>query len=76
MHFLHVVFQRLLHLIPVLIGISIITFVLMQLTPGDPIRLLVGQRATRGDRRCTGTLWFGSARLSAIFCLHVKCAAG
>jgi peptide/nickel transport system permease protein len=46
MHFLHVVFQRLLHLIPVLIGISIITFVLMQLTPGDPIRLLVGNRAT------------------------------
>ena len=46
MQFLHVVFQRLLHLIPVLIGISIITFVLMQLTPGDPIRLLVGNRAT------------------------------
>ena len=46
MHFLQVIFQRLLYLIPVLIGISIITFVLMQLTPGDPIRLLVGQRAT------------------------------
>jgi peptide/nickel transport system permease protein len=46
MNSLRVIPQRLLQLIPVLFGISIITFVLLQLTPGDPIRLLVGDRAT------------------------------
>lgn len=38
--------RRLLHLIPVLIGISIISFLLVHLSPGDPIRLLLGNRAT------------------------------
>ena len=46
MNRLRIIPQRLLQLIPVLFGISIITFVLLQLTPGDPIRLLVGERAT------------------------------
>jgi peptide/nickel transport system permease protein len=46
MNSLRVIPQRLLQLIPVLFGISVITFVLLQLTPGDPIRLLVGDRAT------------------------------
>lgn len=43
---LRLVALRLLQLVPVLIGISLITFVLAQATPGDPVRLLVGQRAT------------------------------
>ena len=38
--------QRLLHLIPVLIGISLVSFLLVQLSPGDPVRLLLGDRAT------------------------------
>lgn len=37
---------RLLQAIPVLIGVSVITFVLMAATPGDPIRLLVGDQAS------------------------------
>lgn len=43
---LRLVALRLLQLVPVLIGISVITFVLAQATPGDPVRLIVGQRAT------------------------------
>ncbi|GJL80392.1 MAG: ABC transporter permease [marine bacterium B5-7] len=38
--------RRLIQLIPVLIGISIISFLLVKLSPGDPIRLLLGPRAT------------------------------
>ncbi|SFT90469.1 ABC transporter permease [Sedimentitalea nanhaiensis] len=37
---------RLAQAIPVLLGVSLITFVLMAATPGDPIRLLVGDRAS------------------------------
>lgn len=37
---------RMVQAIPVLIGVSVITFVLMAATPGDPIRLLVGDRAS------------------------------
>lgn len=38
--------QRLLHLLPVLIGISIVSFLLVKLSPGDPVRLLLGDRAS------------------------------
>lgn len=37
---------RLLQIIPVLIGISVIAFLLIKLSPGDPIRMLLGDRAT------------------------------
>jgi ABC-type dipeptide/oligopeptide/nickel transport system permease component len=37
--------RRPFELIPVLLGISLITFVLLQLTPGDPVRLLLGPKA-------------------------------
>jgi peptide/nickel transport system permease protein len=37
---------RPLQLVPVLIGISIITFILVRLIPGDPARILLGTRAT------------------------------
>ncbi|MEA2782214.1 MAG: peptide/nickel transport system permease protein [Rhodospirillaceae bacterium] len=40
------VLRRPLQLLPVLIGISFVTFVLVQLTPGDPIRIMLGPRAT------------------------------
>jgi peptide/nickel transport system permease protein len=38
--------RRPFELIPVLFGISLITFLLLQLTPGDPVRLLLGPKAS------------------------------
>lgn len=38
--------ERLWQMVPVLVGISIISFVLAQAIPGDPIRLIVGPRAS------------------------------
>ena len=40
------ILRRPLQLLPVLIGISFVTFVLVQLTPGDPVRIMLGPRAT------------------------------
>ena len=38
--------KRLGHLLPVLLGISIVSFGLIQLTPGDPARMILGNRAS------------------------------
>ena len=38
--------KRLAHLLPVLLGISIISFGLIQLTPGDPARMILGNKAS------------------------------
>ncbi|MBO0661158.1 ABC transporter permease [Jiella sp. MQZ9-1] len=46
MHRYRFVFYRPLQLLPVLVGISIITFVLVHSIPGDPARILLGTRAT------------------------------
>ena len=44
------ILRRLLYAIPTLLGISIITFVIVRLAPGDPIRLYTfGSRATNED---------------------------
>lgn len=40
------VLRRPLQLIPVIVGISLITFILVQMTPGDPIRVMLGPRAS------------------------------
>lgn len=40
------VFRRLLQAIPVIIGVSLITFILMIMVPGDPVQKLLGQRAS------------------------------
>ena len=40
------VLRRPVQLIPVLIGISLVTFVLVQLIPGDPVRIMLGPRAS------------------------------
>ena len=36
------VVRRLLALIPTLIGVTLLTFLLMKLTPGDPVRMMAG----------------------------------
>jgi peptide/nickel transport system permease protein len=46
MKFLSLVVRRVLQLIAVLVGISLVTFLLLQLAPGDPARLLAGDRAS------------------------------
>ncbi|MDF1728806.1 MAG: ABC transporter permease, partial [Sulfitobacter sp.] len=43
---LRFIITRLVQSVPVLLGVSIVTFLLMVNTPGDPIRLLVGIRAS------------------------------
>ena len=38
--------KRLLWLIPICLGVSLIIFAIMDLTPGNPARLLLGESAT------------------------------
>ena len=38
--------KRLLMMIPVILGISFIIFAIMDLTPGDPARMVLGEGAT------------------------------
>jgi ABC-type dipeptide/oligopeptide/nickel transport system permease component len=38
--------RRLLTLIPILLGVTFLTFVIIQITPGDPVVLMLGNRAT------------------------------
>ena len=40
------IIRRLIMLIPVLLGVSLLTFSISKLTPGDPARLALGQHAT------------------------------
>lgn len=42
---LRYIFKRLLMMIPVIFGISLIIFTIMSLTPGDPARLILGEDA-------------------------------
>lgn len=36
--------ERLLQLVPVLLGVSLIVFVMMALTPGDPVQIMIGDQ--------------------------------
>jgi len=47
MHRFKFVIYRPIQMIPVLIGISLITFILIHSIPGDPVRILLGSRATK-----------------------------
>ena len=40
------IIRRVLILIPTLLGVSVIVFLMLHLTPGDPAELLLGERAT------------------------------
>lgn len=41
--------RRLLLMLPVILGISFLLFAIMNLTPGDPARLILGEMATQDD---------------------------
>ncbi len=43
------ILKRLLALIPVLIGVTFIVFFIMNLSPGDPARMLLGSGATESS---------------------------
>jgi peptide/nickel transport system permease protein len=43
------VVQRILSLIPVLIGVTLLVFLVMQLAPGDPAQIMLGAHATESD---------------------------
>jgi len=36
--------ERLVHLVPVLLGVSLIVFMMMALTPGDPVEIMIGDQ--------------------------------
>jgi peptide/nickel transport system permease protein len=40
------IIRRILILVPTLLGVSVIVFLMLHLTPGDPAELLLGERAT------------------------------
>lgn len=43
---LQYILKRLLHLIPVLLGMTFIVFMIIRLIPGDPAQVILGQQAT------------------------------
>jgi peptide/nickel transport system permease protein len=49
MRFFKFIFLRLLQLIPVLIGITLIAFLLLRVLPGDPATLILGRRGSAED---------------------------
>jgi peptide/nickel transport system permease protein len=49
MRLLRFTLRRLLLLIPVLIGVTAVTFVLVRVLPGDPVRTILGPTATHAD---------------------------
>ena len=46
MHRYRFVLHRPFQLLPVLFGISIVTFLLIHAIPGDPVRTIIGAKAT------------------------------
>jgi len=45
------IIKRLLHMIPVLIGVSFLIFVILYLTPGDPARIIISADSTEETRQ-------------------------
>lgn len=42
--------ERLLQLIPVLLGVSVIVFVMITLTPGDPVEIMIGDQTVTAEQ--------------------------
>lgn len=48
---LQLIARRLIFLIPIIIGVTFISFSILRLTPGDPAQILLGENATEDDIR-------------------------
>lgn len=48
---LQLIARRLIFLIPIIIGVTFISFSILRLTPGDPAQVLLGENATEDDIR-------------------------
>ena len=46
--------RRLLLLVPVLVGVSVVVFLVLHLSPGDPAEIMLGSQATQEDSRACG----------------------
>ena len=67
------VFRRLLQLIPLLIGISLISFFVMHLAPGDPTSLFIDPNVRPEELARVRANWgLGPAGLYPVFCLAEK----
>lgn len=53
MRLLRFTLRRLLLLIPVLVGVTAVTFLLVRVLPGDPVRTILGPTATHADLEAT-----------------------
>ena len=42
--------ERIIQLIPVLLGVSLIVFVMLALTPGDPVQIMVGEQSISAEQ--------------------------
>lgn len=49
--------KRLVYLVLVLVGVSFLVFLLLYMTPGDPVRMMLGESATLKPRRNCGWSW-------------------
>lgn len=43
------ILRRLVGIVPILVGITMVTFMIMHLTPGDPVRIMLGEQANTVD---------------------------
>ena len=51
--------ERIIQLIPVLLGVSLIVFVMLALTPGDPVQIMVGEQSITPEQEADAALWPG-----------------
>ena len=52
---LRFVLRRLVQLVPVLVGLSLLLFIWVRALPGDPARALLGEKASVGTGLAIGT---------------------